>query len=207
MNHNGIRAQQLIDDALRPMNLQLFAEHAEGADGGAQDGAGEAGTGGETGAGGETSEKRFTQEELDEIINRRFAKLSKDFEKRLDEARKEGEKRGMMSEDERSKADREVAEQKLREREREITRRELRADAVEKLAQKGLPRALADLLDYSDAERCEATLESAEKAFRAAVQEGIDERIRKNGGNPEKGGHRPDPEKMSDAEYYASLRK
>lgn len=204
------RRRWLVDDIMRPMNLQLFAE--EGGDdgsGGGEDDAGDGGggdNGGNGGTGGE-GEKKFTQAELDKIINQRFAKLSKDFETRLEEARKEGEKRGKMTEDEREKADREARETKLRQREAEITRRELKADAIEKLVGDGLPKELADLLDYTDAEKCDASRESLAKVFRASVQAQVDARIRESGGAPggHGGGKQPDTDKMSDAEYYASL--
>lgn len=210
------RRRWLTEDILRPMNLQLFAEDAgdggsEGEGGAEGAGGADSGAGGGSGSGGsgQEGEKRFTQAELDEIINRRFAKLSKDFETRLEEARKEGEKRGKMTEDEREKADREARETKLRQREADITRRELKADAIEKLVGDGLPRELADLLDYTDAEKCDASRESLAKVFRASVQAQVDARIRESGGSP--GGHggsrQPDTDKMSDAEYYASLRR
>lgn len=200
------RRRWLTEDILRPMNLQLFA--GDGGEGGADDtGGAEGGAGGDNGGG--EGEKKFTQAELDEIINRRFAKLSKDFETRLEEARKEGEKRGRMTEDEKEKADREARETKLRQREEEITRRELKADAIEKLVGDGLPKELAELLDYTDAEKCDASRESLAKVFRASVQAQVDARIRESGGSP--GGHggnkEPDPDKMSDAEYYASLKR
>lgn len=200
------RRRWLTEDILRPMNLQLFA--GDGGEGGADDtGGAEGGAGGDNGGG--EGEKKFTQAELDEIINRRFAKLSKDFETRLEEARKEGEKRGRMTEDEKEKADREARETKLRQREEEITRRELKADAIEKLVGDGLPKELAELLDYTDAEKCDASRESLAKVFRASVQAQVDARIRESSGSP--GGHggnkEPDPDKMSDAEYYASLKR
>ena len=209
------RERELLDDILRPMNLQLFAEDGgddgQGADEGGQGGdGGGADAGQDKGGKGTEGEKKFTQAELDDIISRRFAKLSKDFESRLEEARKDGEKRAKMSEDERAKADREAREEKLRKREAEITRRELRADAIEKLVGEGLPRELADLLDYSDADKCESSLDNLKKVFRASVQAQVDARIRESGGAPGGQGGRkndPDPSKMSDAEYYAALKK
>lgn len=164
-------------------------------------------------------EKLLTQSEVDALIEKRLARAQRDQEKRLSEARaagvQEGEERARMSEAERLKADREKAERDagerekaLRQREAEITRRELRAEALETLAGKGLPRELGELLDYTDAETCKASIGTVEKVFRAAVQAGVDERIRKSGGSVSAGGsQRADTSKMSDAEYYASLRK
>lgn len=73
-------------------------------------------------------EKTFTQAEVNEIIRRRLAKEREKFTSLMDG---EGEKT-------------------LIEREKAVLRRELRADALEKLKESGIPARLADLLDYSD---------------------------------------------------------
>lgn len=211
------RMEDFRTDLYRGMNLQLFAESA--GDGGAE--GGETGKGGEGQAAGGKQEKLLTQAEVDALIEKRLARAQRDQEKRLSEARaagvQEGEERARMSEAERLKADREKAERDagerekaLRQREAEITRRELRAEAVETLVGKGLPRELGELLDYTDAETCKASIGTVEKVFRAAVQAGIDERLRKSGGSMNAGGAgagKPDYSKMSDAEYYAAIGK
>lgn len=195
------------------MNLQFFAEAAaeEAADEGK---AAENKTD-------PKQEKLLTQAEVDALIEKRLARAQRDREKQLSEARAAGEKAGearaRMSEEERLRADREQAERtagereaQLRQREAEITKRELRADAIEKLAERGLPRELSELLDYTDQETCESSLATVEKLFRTAVQSGIDERIRKSGGSVSAGGSgagKPDYTKMSDAEYYAAIGK
>ncbi len=198
------------------MNLQLFAEAAEAE---AEAAKAESGGGAEAAKAGEKQEKLLTQAEVDAMIDRRFAKIQREHEKKLKEARDagftEGEKRARMSEEERLRTDREAAEREsaqrekaLAERETAILRRELRADAMEKLAAKQLPTELAELADYTDADACEKSLETIEKAFRASVQAGIDERIRASGGSVSAGGRsKADTSKMSDAEYYASLKK
>lgn len=161
----------------------------------------------------------YTQADIDALIEKRLAREKRDQEKRLQEARTAGEKAGearaRMSEEERLRSDRERAEQEagereaqLRQREQELVSRELRIDALDALAKKGLPRELADLLVYTDREQCIDSLNSVEKVFRAAVQAGIEERIRKSAGTVSAGGgQKPDTSKMSDAEYYASLNK
>ena len=221
------------------MNLQLFADGGQdggnGTSGGGQDG-GSGNSGGQSGGtgasgggkdGGKDSGtgnsgggKMLTQDEVDALIERRLARERRDAEKRLEDAReaarKEGEERARMTEEERSKADRERAEretrereQRLRDREAEITRRELRAGAVEELQKKGLPRELGGLLDYSSEDACKKSMDTVEKVFRDAVQAGIDARLRQGGGAPGSagGGGKPDTSKMTDAEYYASLKK
>jgi hypothetical protein len=65
----------------------------------------------------------------------------------------------------------------LEAREREISRRELRAEAMEALSEKRLPVRLAELLDYSSAEACEKSIETLEAVLREAIQEAVDARI------------------------------
>lgn len=164
-----------------PMNLQLFAE-GEAAAAGA-----ESSNAAETNAGGE-DEKKFSQAEVEDIINKRFAKLQRESEKRVEQARKdgmtEGEKLASMSAEERDKAQREktegefkAREDALNKREAELARKELRAQAVETLNEKGLPASLADVLSYADAEACRASIATVEKAFRDAVKAEVDKRL------------------------------
>lgn len=145
------------------------------------------------------------------------AEFDRRIAKALDTARKkwEGESRKA---DEGKSAGQEheeptQAEMELARREKEITRRELRADAIEKLAEKGLPAALADVLVYSDAETCNQSMRSVEKAFRAAVENAVNDRLRSE--SPKTGGEPPAVTKeqfdamtyMQRAELFASNRK
>lgn len=170
-------------------------------------------------SGAKGGEKLLTQAEVDALIDKRLAREKRDAEKKLQEARAAGEKAGearaRMTEEERTRADRERAakeagerESALERREAELRRRELKIDALDILAKKGLPRELGELLDYSGEEACQASIDTMDKVFRAAVQAGIDERIRRSGGTVSAGGgQKPDTSKMTDAEYYASLGK
>lgn len=194
-----------------PMNIQLFADGADaigdqsGEDGSqtAQEAAGQA--------------KTYTEEELQSEINRavqqRLARQKRDEEKRLEAARAEGrseaEKLAQMSAEQRAEHERQVAEQAARDRESalaqreaEITRRELRATAIDTLLKRGLPKSLESVLDYKDADSCNASIDVVDKAFRAAVQEGVNERLKASGVTV-RGGNAPDYASMSDAEYYA----
>jgi len=205
-------------DIDRYFNLQLFAgggddgqDEGGGADDGGKDG------GGKDAGGQDEGGKKLTQAEVDALIDRRMAKERREAQRRQDEAvRKaveEAEERARMSEEERTRHDREKAdkdarerEEKLKAREAEITRRELRARAIDTLIERELPKELAALLDYSGEDACDKSLDEVEKVFRASVQAGIDARIAQGGGKlGASGGGKPDTDKMSDAEYYASL--
>lgn len=66
----------------------------------------------------------------------------------------------------------------LEERERNITTRELKADARDLLAEKGLPAALLQSLNYTSREALEKSMEDVGQAFQDAVQEAIKTRLR-----------------------------
>lgn len=66
----------------------------------------------------------------------------------------------------------------LEERERNIATRELKADARDMLADKGLPAALLSSLNYTSREALEKSMEDVGQAFNDAVQEAIKTRLR-----------------------------
>lgn len=120
----------------------------------------------------EEQERRFTQEDVDRIVAERVAQACREAEAQIQAACGGN-----------SYADSDAREEELRNRETEITRRELRAEAIDTLVSRGLPRELELLLDYTDPDRCNASIDALERAFRGAVQRGVDERI-KNSRNP-----------------------
>ncbi|MCG7406773.1 DUF4355 domain-containing protein [Paenibacillus sp. ACRRX] len=175
-----------------PLNIQLFADGegtGEGAALGTTEGAGQ--DGGQAGQGGKEpdGDKSFTQADVDRIIQDRLGKAQskweKEYQAKLDEAKTEAEKLAKMNTDQKAEYDRQKREDELATREAEITKRELRATALESLADKGLPKQLADILVYSDADSTNKSLEAVETAFRAAVESGVNERLK---GDPPKGG-------------------
>lgn len=105
-------------------------------------------------------------------------KWAADHAAEVQRAAQEAEARARMTAEERAKADAEKAAHELAQREAAITRRELRAQALETLAAKGMPRELADTLNYTDADACAASLEAVKKAFIAAVAAGINDKLR-----------------------------
>ena len=92
--------------------------------------------------------------------------------------------------------------QALNQREEELHQREMVALARERLAAHGLPPALAEALRFADAESMEQGIALLEEAFRAAVQQGVEERLLLSA--PKVIPVRPAGE-LSDAEYYAAL--
>lgn len=114
------------------------------------------------------------------------AKWETDKATELENAKTEAEKLAKMNAEQKAKYAEEKRMAELEKRERDITTRELKAQAYETLAEKGLPKELVDILNYSDAELCNKSIESVEKAFQSAVEKAVNEKLR--GGNPPKGG-------------------
>lgn len=129
------------------------------------------------------------QSEFDKRVTKALetakSKWDTELETKLAEAKTEAEKLAKMNADQKAEYERQQREAKLTERETEITRRELRASALETLAEKGLPKGLADILNFTDAESTKGSIEAVETAFRAAVEAGVNERLK---GSPPGGG-------------------
>lgn len=186
----------------RTMNLQLFAEEAPDT------------TAAETTA--PADEKKFSQAEVEEIITKRFAKIQREADKRVEQANKavktEAERLAAMSAEEREKAFKEKTESEfkaredaLKQREAEIMRKELRAQALETLAEKGLPSQLAEILTYTDADGCNASIAAVEKAFRDTVKAEVDKRLAASSAPLTRGGSAPEKPKGKDVELAEKL--
>lgn len=137
-------------------------------------------------------ERTFTQADVDRMIADRLSRERRqhqqDIENARTEARTEAEQLAQMTAEQRAQRERERAdqaarqrEQQLAEREAVITRRELRAQAIDTLLSRDLPHELESVLDYSSADACNASIDNVEKVFRAAVQAGVDARLKASG--------------------------
>lgn len=173
------------------MNLQLFAEgENEASDSGSgENDIQDAQTGAE-------AAKTYTEEEVHALINKavqeRLGRYKRDEGKRMEAAKaewqSEAEKLAQMTAEQRMEHERQKAEQAMKDaqaslakREAEITRRELRSAAIDTLAEKGLPKGLEEILNYTDADACNASIDVVEKAFREAVQQGVNDRLKASG--------------------------
>ena len=116
-------------------------------------------------------------------------KWETDYNSKLEDVKTEAEKLAKMNADEKAK----YAEQKraadLEKREKDITTRELKAQAYETLAEKALPKELIDILNYENADTCNKSIEAVEKAFQSAVEKAVNEKLRGNG-TPKAGGQK-----------------
>ena len=157
-----------------PMNiqtLQFFADGEAGADPSGED-SGE--TDGRASAEPKTpesqDEKKYTDAEVDEIIDKKYAKWKAEQEAKESEAKKLAK----MNAD----------EKKLATREAEITRKELTAEAKTMLSERDLPIELVDVVNLTDADSVSESINAIQKSWEAAVQKGVSERLK--GGAPMK---------------------
>lgn len=203
MEANKIKSQLAFNNVVEkrkqiPINLQLFAEAGAGEGGGEtgnDDGKGE-GTG--DGKGSEGGEKSFDdvlkdkkyQSEFDKRIAKALetakGKWETDKATELENAKTEAEKLAKMNAEQKAKYAEEKRLSELEKREKDITTRELKAQAYETLAEKGLPKDLVEILNYLDAESCNKSIEAVEKAFQSAVEKAVNEKLR--GKDTPKGG-------------------
>ncbi len=212
-NHYGASRIFRRARCVMPMNLQFFAE-AGGAAGGGAGGGGASGNaaGGESGnagsgagdqaAGGGDSQAAAgapvsfddflkdpkNQAEFDRRVGKALetnrSKMQADIEAKIQAARTEAEKLAKMNAEQKAEYEKGKREKELADREASITKRELAATAKEQLAEKGLPLSLADVLNYSSAEACAASIDAVGKAFQEAVEKAVEERL--SGGKPPK---------------------
>ncbi|MEK4006086.1 DUF4355 domain-containing protein [Paenibacillus sp. FSL H3-0333] len=137
--------------------------------------------------------KTFTQDELNKVIGERLnkekAKWEKDYSVKLESAKTEAEKLAKMNAEQKAEYEREQRENQLKERETELIKRELKAVALEQLADKGLPKQLAEIISYVDADATTKSIETVEAAFRAAVEQGVNERLLNSSKTPTSGGN------------------
>lgn len=149
------------------------------------------------------------QKEYDRRVSKAIetAKITweKDLEAKVNGRVAEAAKLAKMSADEKAKYKNEQREADLAKRESAIVKRELMAEAKEQLADEGLPKELADTLDYTDAESCKKSLESVKKIFAAALEKAVNGKLKGNA--PHSAAKMPDYDSMSDDEYYKTKLK
>ena len=118
--------------------------------------------------------KKYTDAEVDEIINKKFAKWKSEQEAKENEAKKLAK----MNADEKQKYQLDQREQELANREQVLARKELTAEAKAMLSERGLPVELVAVVDLSNAEAVTESVASIQKTWEDAVQKGVSERMK-----------------------------
>ena len=138
------------------------------------------------------SEKMFTQSELDSIIEKRLARERAKLEKEYKTKINEGITSGL---DEAKKLEKMTAQEKaeyefnkrladLEAREKEYNLRELKQTALSILNEKGFDiesaKSISTLLDYTDADKCKASIDNIDKLISGLVEKGVNAKIKTN---------------------------
>lgn len=118
----------------------------------------------------EAKEELFTKAQVDELMG----KEREGWEAKLREA----EKVAQMDSRQKESYQKKQAEAALAAREAAVSKRELAADAAEKLTEYKLPKSLISCVNLSSSEECERSIEGIKAAFSEAVSQAVNERIR-----------------------------
>ncbi len=171
----GIGENEMKKNLLVPLNLQFFAE--------------------------EDSKEKEPEKSIEPTPgNPEFdAAVSKAVEKALEnndkkwaskieqataDAKSEAEKMAKMNEEQKAEYERKQLEEGFAKREAELTRRELRAQSATQLAQDGLPTELVEVLDYSNADNCQASYLKIKDVFQKSVEKAVNKKLVQSVDNP-----------------------
>lgn len=152
--------------------------------------------------------QRDFQSEFDRRVSRALetarGKWAQETERRIQQARAAAEERARMTGEERIAHDFAERMKQLDAREAALQRREMHAEALRMLRERGLPEELVGAVNCESAQHLSESMENAEKAFLAAVQAGVEKRMRGEG--PSLVPRKIAPADESDADYYARIR-
>lgn len=165
------------------LDLQLFAD--DGADGSSQEPANPA-TETEEAEGKENEpkpEKKYSDDDVDKILNKKFAEWEKKKQKEVDEAKKLAD----MNAKEKAEYERDKLQKELDALREKDSLSEMTKTARKMLSDEGVSVSddLLSMVVSTDAEKTKAAVDAFAKAFNGAVEAAVKEKLR---GNPPKKG-------------------
>lgn len=125
------------------------------------------------------------QSEFDKRVTKAIETSKAKWDEEAKAEKEEAAKLAKMNAEEKARHEHEKREKAVAEREAAVAKRELTAEAISQLSEKGLPVTLADCLNYTNAEECKKSMEKLEKAFNSAVEKRVNDMLR---GTPPKAG-------------------
>ena len=180
------------------LKLQLFAEDPGSGDGGGSDPGGNPGDGGGADPGGNDPDdggdddddpepKKYTVEEVNNLIKRKKAEWEKNRQKEDDEARKLSK----MNAQEKAEYKQQQLEKRIQELEDEKTLSAMRDEARKQLSEKGINISdeLLAFMVSKDAKETKEAVDSFVELFNAAVNEVVKSKARQS--TPKEGGYIP----------------
>ena len=129
-----------------------------------------------------SNSKTFTQDEVNALIQKRVGEINTKNEERnkaaIQEALADYDRKAKMTEEERLSEARKQKDNELAEKERSITLRENRADAIEQLAELNIDTKLVDFVVDIDKDKTVANVKALDKAFKDAVAKGVEAKLK-----------------------------
>jgi crotonobetainyl-CoA:carnitine CoA-transferase CaiB-like acyl-CoA transferase len=126
--------------------------------------------------------KTFTQEEVNKIVSERINEVSSKTDetvaKRIQEAQAEWERKAKLSDEQRASEAQKAKEAELDEKDRQITLRENRASAIEKLVEKKIPTEVVDYLVGIDMDKTTSNIDKFETVFNKAVETAVETKLK-----------------------------
>ena len=124
--------------------------------------------------------KTFTQDEVNEIINKRLQRERKDIKAQIEAERKQAEELAKLSEQEKASKLLELKEKELNDKIRAFESEKLLNETTKQLASKNWPIDFAEMLKGDDAEKTFENIQLFEAKFNEAVEKVVTERLRGN---------------------------
>jgi len=121
-----------------------------------------------------------SQDEINDIVNKRLARERKDIEAKIEAERKQAEELAKLSEQEKASKLLELKEKELNDKIRAFESEKLLNETTKQLASKNLPVQFAEMLKGNDAEKTFENIQLFESKFNEAVEKVVTERLRGN---------------------------
>lgn len=119
-------------------------------------------------------EKKYSDKDVDEIINKKFAKWQKDQEEKI----KEEKRLSKLSADERAKEESKKKDEEIERLKAEIDRNNLEKDTIDRLNEEGLPLTFKSFLMGKNAEDTNEAIKSFKEIYQKAIQEEVEKRFK-----------------------------
>lgn len=137
---------------------------------------------------GEKQEPKFTQDQVNEFIQKRVNELNKKSEEKtkqaVADAISEYERKAKLTEEERATEAQKAKLAEIEERERSITMRERRSDCLTELSKKNIPTEFADYLVNQDKDKMAESIDQFSKLWEEKLMEGVQAKIKASGATP-----------------------
>lgn len=134
------------------------------------------------------TQKTFTQDDVDKIVSKRLgeekAKTDARIKEAVQDALAEKERQSKLSDEEKANEALKQRNAEIDEREKAITLRERRSDALTKLVEKKIPTDLVDFVVDLDEEKTSSNIDKLTDVWKKAVDEAAAEQLKHGGETP-----------------------